>query len=195
MVLRLSSMPARRTAPMLRSVTLGSQRRSRLLECKRLWYHVGDSHQRPQPSVAMFVPTITADQIPRWMADNDHRGRVVELRELCKQWAHTDHRHRAAMVAQAPRRHRWWHRFSRRRHDLTRIAAVVHALCDRDGVSVPAWVWQHRSRRPIGVLASLDPNSKWGRAALADAPDACAYHDVWFDQSMIENITAHGFGD
>lgn len=143
----------------------------------------------------MFVPTITADQIPRWMADDDGRGRVVELRELCKQWAHTDHAHRVAMVARPPRPHRWYHRFTRRRHDLSRIAAVVHALCDRDGVSVPDWVWRHRSRRPIGVFASLDPNSKWGRAALADAPDACAYHDVWFDQSMIENITVHGFGD
>lgn len=32
------------------------------------------------PSVDMFVPNITVDQIPRWMADNDHRGRIVELR-------------------------------------------------------------------------------------------------------------------
>lgn len=73
----------------------------------------------------MSVPNITADQIPRWMADNDHRGRIVELRELCKQWVHTDQVHRAAMVAAAPRRHRWWHRFTRRRHDLTRIAAAA----------------------------------------------------------------------
>ena len=59
--------------------------------------------------VAMFVPTISADQIPRWMASDDKRGRVVELRELCKQWAHTDHAHRVAMVREAPRRYRWWH--------------------------------------------------------------------------------------
>ncbi len=141
----------------------------------------------------MFVPTISADQIPRWMAGDDKRGRVVELRELCKQWAHTDHAHRVAMVREAPRRYRWWHRFTARRHDLARIAAVVHALCDRDDVDVPDWVWKHRSRRPIGVPVSLDPTTRWGRTIVADAPDACAYHRVWFDHSMIENITVHGF--
>ena len=141
----------------------------------------------------MFVPNLTADQLPRWMADDDKRGRVVELRELCKQWAHADHAHRAAMVSTTPRRYRWWHRFTARRHDLARIAAVVHALCDRDGVDVPDWVWEHRSGRPIGLVASLDPETRWGRSVLADAPAACAYHRVWFDQAMVENITVHGF--
>ena len=140
----------------------------------------------------MYVPTISAVQIPRCMANDDNRGRVVELRELCKQWALTDHAHRAAMVAVMPRRHRWWDRFTARRRDLARIAAVVHALCDRDGVDVPRWVRKYRSRRPIGLIP-LDLESPYARAVLADAPEACAYHRVWFDQSAIENITVHGF--
>ena len=147
----------------------------------------------PPPPIAMYVPTLSADQIPRWMADDDHRGRVVELRELCKQWAHTNHAHRAAMIKTPPRRYHWWHRFTARRHDLCRIAAVVHALCDRDDVDVPDWVWTHRSRRSIGLISSLDPHSDYGRAVLVDAPAACAYHRVWFDPSSIENITVHGF--
>ena len=141
----------------------------------------------------MYVPTLTADQIPRWMADDDNRGRVVELRELCKQWALTDQAHRAAMVRVAPRRYRWWHCFTARRHDLARIAAVVHAMCDRDDVDVPGWVWKRRSRQAIGVPDSLDPDSRYAQEVLADAPEACAYHRVWFDQSMIENHTVHGF--
>ncbi len=140
----------------------------------------------------MYVPTLSADQIPRWMANDDNRGRVVELRELCKQWALTDHAHRAAMVSVMPRRYRWWHCFTARRHDLARIAAVVHALCDRDGVDVPGWVWKHRSARPIGLIP-LDLESLYAREVLTDAPEACAYHRVWFDQSTIENITVHGF--
>ena len=140
----------------------------------------------------MYVPTISADQLPRWMTNDDNRGRVVELRELCKQWAHTDHAHRAAMVRVAPRRFRWWHRVTARRHDLARVAAVVHALCDRDGVDVPGWVWKHRSVRPIG-LVPLDLESPYARDVLTDAPEACTYHRVWFDQSAIENITVHGF--
>ena len=141
----------------------------------------------------MVVPTISADQIPRWMAKDDNRGRVVEVRELCKQWALTDYVHRAAMVNIAPRRYRWWHRFTARRHDLARVAAVVHALCDRDDVDVPDWVWRHRCRGPVGVPVSLYPESRYGRAVLVGAPDACVYHRVWFDHSTIENITVHGF--
>ena len=140
----------------------------------------------------MFVPTISADQIPRWMADDDKRGRVVELRELCKQWANTDQAHRVTMVAQPPRRYRWYHHFSCRRHDLTRIAAVVHALCDRDGVPVPGWVWQHRSRRDIGLIASRRRASSWW-LRNNNAPAACAYHRVWFDPASIEDHRIHGF--
>ena len=127
------------------------------------------------------------------MAVDDGRGRVVELRELCKQWALTDNAHRAAMVDVAPRRYRWWHRFTARRNDLARIAAVVHAMCDRDGVEVPGWVWKHRCRRPIGIVESLVLDSPYAREVLADAPEACVYHRVWFDQSTIENHTVHGF--
>ena len=141
----------------------------------------------------MFVPNITADQIPRWMADDDKRGRVVELRELCKQWANTTQGYRVAMVATPPQRYRWWHRFTRRRHDLTRIAAVVHALCDRDGVPVPDWVWQHRSRRHLGMCEKsvLFKKSYWRENI--DAPAACEYHRVWFDPASIEDHRIHGF--
>lgn len=142
---------------------------------------------------SMFTPTITASQIPRFMADDDGRGRVVELRELCKQWAHTDHAHRVAMVAAPPSPHRRYHRFTRRRHDLARIAAVVHALCDRDDVPVPSWVWEHRSRRHRGLCeTSVLASSSYWRDNI-DAPDACAYHRVWFDPASIENHTIHGF--
>ncbi len=145
--------------------------------------------------IVMFVPTITAAQVPRFMADDDGRGRVVALRELCKQWAHTDDAGRAAMIAQPPRRQRWWHRIGPRRHDLARISAVVHALCDRDHRPVPDWVWAHRSNRDIGITDSFDPRSDYGRIVLTDAPEACAYHRVWFDQSALENITVHGFSN
>ncbi len=140
----------------------------------------------------MFVPTITAADIPELMCDNGMRGRVVDLCELCKQWAHTDSAHRAAMVTEPPQRYRWWHRFSPRRHDLVRIAAVVHALCDRDGVPVPDWVWQHRSRHDLGFCSS-----RWSVSSLwvenPEAPAACAYHKVWFDPASIEEHRIHGF--
>ena len=140
----------------------------------------------------MYVPTISADQIPRWIADDDNRGRVVELRELCKQWALTGNTHRSAMIRDAPRRYRWWHCVTARRRDLARIAAVVHALCDRDDVDVPGWVWKHRSRRNTGINATRRRVSAlW--AEHSHAPAACAYHRVWFDPASIEDHRIHGF--
>jgi len=140
----------------------------------------------------MFVPTITAADIPELMCDNDMRVRVVDLCELCKQWAHTDSVHRAVMVTEPPQRYRWWHRFSPRRHDLVRIAAVVDALCDRDDVAVPDWVWQHRSRRDLGMNSSNRRVSRlWTHHS--NAPAACAYHKIWFDPASIEDHRIHGF--
>jgi len=64
---------------------------------------------------------------------------------------------------------------------------------DRDGVPVPDWVWQHRCRRAIGLTKSIKPASPYGRLVCADAPEACALHNVWFDETAIENTTVHGF--
>ena len=133
-----------------------------------------------------------ACDLPALLAVDDNRGRVVALRELVKRWACVPEQ-RAAMIEVAPRRHRFYDRWFTARRDLARIAAVVHTMCDRDGVPAPGWVSKHRARRPIGIVASLDPDSEYGRAVLADAPEACAEHGVWFDQTMIENVTVHGF--
>ena len=133
---------------------------------------------------------LDAAGLPGRMARPDGRGGVVELRELVKRWACSPEL-RPAMIAAVPRRHRRLDRFTRRRWDLARIAAVVHALCDRDGVPVPGWVCKHRASRPVGITPLMDPRSRWAQRVLADAPEACAYHNVWFDQSMIESASMH----
>ena len=132
--------------------------------------------------------------LPGRMARCDGRGGVVELRELVKWWACCPEQ-RQAMIAAAPSRHRRLDRFTRRRWDLTRIAAVVHALCDRDGVAVPGWVWRHRSPRPVAITPLMDLRSSWAQQVLADAPAACAYHNVWFDSSMIHSASIHRAAD
>lgn len=126
--------------------------------------------------------------LPGRMARPDGRGAVVELRELVKWWACFPDE-REAMIAAAPRRHRRLDRFTRRRWDLARIAAVVHALCDRDGVAVPGWVWKHRAPEPVGITPLMDLRSGWAQRVLADAPRACAHHNVWFDSSMIQSAS------
>ena len=136
-------------------------------------------------------PPVTAADVPRWMARNDGRGRIVELVQLCKDWAHFPGL-REAMIATPPRRRRWYHRFGPRRHDLARIAAVVHALCDRDGHPVPDWVHQHRSDQPLFFDGSPMCDSDYARRLRATAPRVCHYHNVFFDHASIEDIRVHG---
>lgn len=139
----------------------------------------------------MYV-NISAAALPELLAEDDGRGRVVALRVLVKDWAQNPQA-RAEMIAGPPHRQRWHHRFTARRRDLPRIAAVVHALCDRDGVDVPAWVYEHRSRKPIAVTDSISLHTDYGKLLQTEAPEACRYHRVYFDRSTIEDHRVHGF--
>ena len=74
---------------------------------------------------------LRACDLPEWIARDDGRGRVVAVRQFVKDWAASDALRREQMIADAPRRWRWWHRVGPRRFDIAKISAVVHGLCDR----------------------------------------------------------------
>ena len=116
---------------------------------------------------------------------------VTVLIQLAKDWACFPSL-RDAMIVDPPKRWHCWHRFTPRQRDLPRIAAVVHALCDRDGHPVPDWVWQHRSSKPIDIDSRPVEDSGWDQHIRRIAPAACAYHAVWFDPRDIEDIRVHG---
>ncbi len=138
-------------------------------------------------TVEPLIPT--AARAARKMRRFDARG--TYLASLAKDWAYyVEHRER--MISEPPRG-RWWHRFTRHRGDLPRLAAVVHGLCERDGVEVPAWVWQHRSRHDIGWSGQRVNQWHIEFCQSRNAPEACAYHRVWFDGPSIEDIRIHGF--
>ena len=68
---------------------------------------------------------VTVAALPRLLTHDDGRGRVVDMRVLVKDWC-ANPQSRLAMITELPRRRRWHDRFTRRRRDLPRIAALVH---------------------------------------------------------------------
>ena len=65
-----------------------------------------------------------------------------------------------------------------------KIAAVVHALCDRDGLEVPSWV--HRCRLDVGIgLFGVPLDTPYGEGVCRRAPRTCAQHGVWFGTDML----------
>ena len=136
---------------------------------------------------------LRARDLPGLIADDDGRGRVVAIRQFVKDWAVSDDDRRAQMAHVAPQRQRWWHRFGARRFDLAKIAAVVHALCDRDGLDVPAWVELHRSPRPVSLTGTRLRRTQWTAWARSVAPSACSHHNVWFLPVDLDDYRVHGF--
>ena len=65
-----------------------------------------------------------------------------------------------------------------------KIAAVVHALCDRDGFKIPAWVGEHRLTHDV-ALFDVRMNSPYGQWVRQQAPAACAQHRVYFEADML----------
>lgn len=137
---------------------------------------------------------LRACDLPEWIARDDGRGRVVVLRQFVKDWATSDPLRRQLMITDAPRRWRWWHRLGSRRFDVAKISAVVHALCDRDGVELPGWVRHHRASRPVPLSGGRLKATPWTTHLMAQAPPACAVHNVWFDARSLEDYRVHGFG-
>ena len=61
-----------------------------------------------------------------------------------------------------------------------KVAAVVHALCQRDGHPIPAWVHSARSPNDVALVPDVDLQSPYGQRLRQNAPGVCRYHRVWF---------------
>lgn len=120
---------------------------------------------------------VRAADLPLAMGPNSPREHVP-LSALVKDWEDFP-AEREAMIADAP--------IGEDADDLCRIAAVVHALCDRDGAAIPDWVWGHRSEAPIAWGKGVPMAGFIWDQTIANAPPACEYHNVWFDYQFISS--------
>lgn len=137
----------------------------------------------PTPADAAAPPRqrgepLTAAHLPAWMSTTPG-SRIAALSSFVNHWALHPER-RPAMCATPPT--------GRNRLDLVRIAATVHALCDRDGVGVPEWVWAHTWHEDVRIHDVGEASADFRDSALA----TCAHHRVWFREDHITCIRVHG---
>ena len=122
---------------------------------------------------------LTAVHLPASMASAPG-SRIAALAGFVNHWAlHPDRR--AAMCAAPPE--------GENRLDLVRIAATVHALCDRDGVEVPDWVWSRTWHEDVRMYDVGEVTPAFRRLALPTG----VHHRVWFREDHIMCIRVHGF--
>jgi len=121
---------------------------------------------------------VRAADLPAAMGSTASREHVP-LVSLVKDWEDFPGE-REAMIADAPQ--------GEDLADLCRIAAVVHALCERDGATIPSWVWEHRSEVPIAWGKSVPMTGFIWDQTIANAPPACKHHNVWFDYQFISSV-------
>ena len=66
-----------------------------------------------------------------------------------------------------------------------KMAAVLHALCERDGLTAPGWVHRHCLDPGIGLFG-VPLDSPFGATIRRRAPRTCAEHGVWFGADMLD---------
>lgn len=118
---------------------------------------------------------LTAEDLPALMGDPDERGVMTPVAQFVKNWNNSSGAARAASIRNAP--------VSRDKKLLAAVAAVVHALAERDDVTVPAWVERHVVS-PMSI-SGVDLSSDYGKLLVENAPAAAATHGVFFDQALL----------
>lgn len=68
---------------------------------------------------------------------------------------------------------------------LAAVAAVAHALLDRDGGAVPTWVAAARASEEVTTCGAA-VTSPFGRRIVEKSPRTCAQHRVYFDGALLD---------
>ncbi len=66
-----------------------------------------------------------------------------------------------------------------------KIAAVVHALCERDAHPLPDWVTAAVASGDVALVSSVDLTTPYGQDMRASAPKACRHHRVYFSMKNL----------
>ena len=114
--------------------------------------------------------------MPVLMAEPSSRGQFQPLIQFVMNWNHRPEL-RAKMLEGPPPE-------GADRFHLASIAAVVHCLCARDGLTVPEWVHRYRVD-PERTLSGIPVTSDFGRLVKSAAPPQCAHHGVYIEPEAL----------
>ena len=117
------------------------------------------------------------------MADPCPRGRILPINQFVKDWF-SPLADRAHMIADPLPSHS-------AAEDAARIATVVHALCDQQGLRIPRWVYDHRLEKDEMLVEQLLWDSEMAVWEREHAPPACKWHRCWFGQRFLEVLGVH----
>ncbi len=143
-----------------------------------------DALSTDEPAVPLRPrPYLLAKEIPQLMAQPSRRGRFLPLRQFVKDWFSTLANHGEMVAEPLPK--------GCSAGDAVRIATVVHALCDQEGLAPPAWVFDHRFEADEMLVEEVPWDSDLGVSERRLAPPACEWHRCWVGKSFFEVLGVH----
>ena len=124
--------------------------------------------------VVMKVMLRAAD-LPALMSAPDERGVMTPVVQFVKDWNNSPGDARVTLVQSAP--------VGSDEKLLATVAAIVHALADRDGIAVPGWVNRHVVS-PMSI-SGIDLSSDYGKLLVKNTPAVAVDHGVFFDRELL----------
>lgn len=128
-------------------------------------------------------PYLLAAEVPQLMADPCPRGPILPINQFVKDWF-SPLADRARMIKDPVPA-------GSAAKDAVRIATVVHALCDQQGLQAPSWVYEHRFEEDEMLVEQVLWDTEMAAWERAHAPPACIWHRCWFGESFLEVLGVH----
>jgi hypothetical protein len=128
------------------------------------------------PATWRRVPMTAAHAVVAFDVPDSRRPEVA-LVQFVKDWNRSDTTARQDLVAPPG--------LAGTERAVAVVAAVAHALLDRDGGAVPAWVSEARASEDI-TTCGAPVSSPFGRRIVDRAPATCAQHRVYFSGELLE---------
>lgn len=122
------------------------------------------------------LPFVAACDMIDEMLEADSRMITRPLIQFADDWNRMPHRREEMLAGEPPE--------GSDPFLLAATASVVHALCDRDGMPLPAWAENARFS-PEATLSGLPVTTDFGRAVKESSLPVCEQHGVYFEEEIL----------